>query len=283
MKDCCDPPAALLQPNYNSPAVEWCANNAIYRYKDHRITVIPSSSPIKDGVYTNATLRFEGGCIVEVTTGANVVYSACDPCGDNPIPTPTNGVILSGNSCNLSTFENTNELVTLLYTTPSACIMLTGCGTPASPLQANPQISSLAGNQLSCQADGLFVPPPNGTIGVNFAGCGIEIENGLVTFLPLPFQPVLNLYNTDGSVLIQRDADNPCNVRLTALLSDQIANLVGSGLGGALTANAPGDLTNPPQNVNFMAVVGVANPRDVYMYVVASAQWVQLLGVTVNL
>jgi hypothetical protein len=279
MSRCCDDTPALLQPTPKNPPVEWCAGNFTYRFKDGKVTPVPRTPAIPDGVYTNPIIQMIGGCITSIQNGDSQVYSACDPCAVPPTPPTPMSPDIDGNVCNLLT-NGADGLLTLLYTAPSSCIAFNGCGTPASPLTASPIISLDAGNALECRPNGLFVSTPGATSGANFVGCGITILNGLVVTLPLPFQPVLNLINTDGTVIITRDPTNPCTVTLSSTADPVVPTA--AGLGGMFVVNDVASLTNPALNQNWMAAVGAANPRDVYVYIPATLMWVQLLGVTVN-
>lgn len=277
---CCDETPALLQPSPKNPAVEWCAGNFTYRFKDGKVTPVPRTPKIEDGIYTNPTIQMVNGCIVSIVNGDSVLYSACDPCGTPVVPPVQLPPAIDGNTCNLLS-TGTDGLLTLLYTQNSSCIAFNGCGTFGSPLNASPIISSDVGNSLECRPNGLFVPNPSATSGANFFGCGIQIANGLVTQLPLPFQPVLNLTSSDGSVIITRDPTSPCTVNLSANPDPSVPNLT-STTQGMIVVSATANLPNPPVVNNWMAAVGAANPRDVYVYVPSTLSWVQLLGVTVN-
>lgn len=278
MSRCCDDVPALLQPPQKSPPVEWCAGNFTYRFKDGKVTPIPRTPTIQDGTYTNATIRTVNGCIVEIASGPNTVYSACDPCADPVPPPPPTPIDIDGNACNLSSVSS-DGLLTQLITGVSSCFMFTGCGTAASPLMGVPTISTDVGNALECRPSGLFVANPSATSGVNFIGCGIEIQNGLVVALPLPFQPVLDVTSVDGSVIITRPSQ--CVIDLQSVPVPTPPNLTNATQGMIVVANT-GNLPNPPIINNWMAAVGAANPRDVYVFVPGTLLWAQLLGVTVN-
>lgn len=275
---CCDDVPALLQAPKNTPPVEWCAGNFTLRYKDGKVTKVPRTPTIADGVYTNAIVRMVGGCIAEISSGPNTVFSACDPCVDPPTPPPPAGITIDGSPCNLSTLS-ADGLLTQLIPGASTCISLSGCGTTASPLVAQPVFSPDAGNALECRPNGLYATGGTTGGGTNFSGCGIQITNGLVVALPLPFQPILSLVSTDSSVIISRDPANPCIVNLSANPTPTVPTVTP---GGIIVVTSPASLPNPATAQNWMAAVGAANPRDVYVFQPGTLTWHQLLGVTIN-
>lgn len=276
MNTCC--PEPQNGGNANVPPVSWCAGNYTLTYDKGRVIKVPRAEKIEDGIYTNPTITMQDGCVVAIEQGTNVVYSACDPCVTPVTPPDGGSVTLSGDACNLTVETSGDGLLTQLFVGMNTCIRLTGCGVAANPLTAEPIISPDAGNALECRGNGLFVANPSATTGANFVGCGIVIQNGLITTLPLPFQPVLTLVSSDGSMIITRDAANPCLVDLQAVPQDLVTV---SASARGYQYNTVGDL--PPTPIgNGIAVVGAANPRDAYVYI-DTFGWAQLVGVTVNL
>jgi hypothetical protein len=274
MTTCCDDKPS--NGNAVVPPVSWCAGNYTLTYDKGRVVKVPSSSPIENGVYVNPTITMQDGCIVAIEAGTNVLYSACDPCA-TPAPPPVDGgIAIDGNVCNLSSLS-TDGLLTMLFLGPNSCIALSGCGTYTSPLVAAPIISPDSGNAVECRGNGLFVANPNATSGANFNNCGIVIANGLVVTLPFPFEPVLEIVSSDGTVLINRAPANPCLVDLRAIPVDLI-NIESSR---AFQYDNVGLLPNPPVG-NGIGVVGTVNPRDVYLFV-DNFGWTQLTGVTVTI
>ena len=272
MNEC--PPATAVVPAVASPPIEWCAGNKILRWDGARITERPRVDPIPDAVYSNATIQTQGGCIVTISEGTAVVYAACDPCV-TPVtpPTPTT-VDLSGDSCNLTMFDGSGALLTQLFAVPvSTCVALSGCGTSYSPLQIGLNLSPDAGNSLQCRANGLYASNVAANVGVNFAGCGIIIQNGLVTQLPLPFQPVLDITSTDGSILVVRSVGG-C-----------VIDLSDSGIGGTgsvstviLNYDTVADL--PTTNAVLpIATVGTVNPHRLFIFVTGFG-WREVLDST---
>jgi hypothetical protein len=257
MTRCCDDTPALLQPPPRTPPVEWCAGNFTYRFKDGKVTPIPRTPAIVDGVYTNPVIKMIGGCIESIQNGDSVIYSACDPCAPTPVPPPPTPLEIDGAACNLASV-GPDGLLVQLYTAFTSCIQINGCGTPGSPLTAAPIISSDPGNSLECRPNGLFVPDPSATVGVNSVSCGIVIQNGLVTQLPLPFNPVLAVTSIDGSVVVVRNA---CSIDLA------VNTLSGAGLVlQILNYDTVGDL--PTTNAAVpIATVGTVNPRRVFFFV----------------
>jgi len=262
MNECCP---TVETPVPVSPPVEWCAGNKLLRWDGKRITESARTPLIPDGVYTNPTIRTVAGCIVELTEGTNVVYSACDPCALPPTPPPpTTSVDISGEACNLSSLDGSGALITRAFIlSVSPCITVNGCGTPLSPFQIGLAISPDAGNSVQCRANGVYSTNIPTTTGVNFIGCGITIQNGLVTALPTPYQPVLNLTSSDASVLLTRSVDG-CSFDLVVPASGGNINFGGQG---AQLTDTPLGLNNPPQNGQTMGVVGVANPRAFWIFV----------------
>lgn len=260
MNEC--PPVAV--PEVFSPPVEWCAGNRILRWDGKRITERPRVDPIVDGVYANATLQMQGGCIEAISEGTAVVYSACDPCVTPVTPPPDPAAItLSGDSCNLSTLDGSDQLLTQLFAVPvSTCIALSGCGTSFSPLQIGLNISPDPGNSLQCRANGLFSSNVASNAGANYSGCGIVIQNGLITQLPLPFQPVLSITSADGSILCVRSVDG-CSFDLSNVA---IGDGSGFSAGQILNYNTSADL--PTTNAVLpVATVGTVNPRQLWIFV----------------
>ncbi len=266
---CCDDtPAVVPAPQ---AAVSWCAGNFTLTYKDGRVTRTARLPAVVDGVYPNATVTMVGGCITAIAPGTNVVYQACDPCA-TPIPPPPGITIpVDGNVCNLSTFSLVDGLLTLLVSGDSNCIALNGCGTGASPLTATPIISTDVGNALECRGNGLFVPDPSATVGVSFSGCGIQITNGIVTALPLPFAPILNLISTDGTMLLTQGAGDPCTWDLSAIPDPTILQA-----SQAFRFDTTAELPPQPTGSNGLAAIGAVNPRDVWMFVLGFG-WRQML------
>lgn len=260
--ECC-PPATT--PATVTPPVEWCAGNKVLRFESGRIVERPIQNPIPDGAYANATVRTVGGCIVEITEGTNVVYSACDPCAVPPPPPPTVDVQISGDACNLLSFGGDGGLFAgASIISATNCLTVAGCGTAFSPFTLDLPISADAGNGLECRGDGLYSSTAGAGGGVNFNGCGITITNGLVTALPLPFQPVLDITSSNGSILLFRSVDG-CSFDIQTNASGGGGVTIG-GLGALLVA-APVDLPNPPTNGQFMAAVGAANPRAFWIFI----------------
>jgi hypothetical protein len=261
------------------PPVTFCTLNHTLTYDKGRLIKSPRSSPVADGIYPVATVTVQGGCITSISAGANVVYSACDPCVTPLPPTPPSAIPIDGDACNL-TSDAGGSLLTQLITAPSSCILFNGCGTAGSPLSAVPRISADAGNALECRPSGLFAATGSGGGGgLNFVGCGITVSNGLITSLPIPYRPVLDLYNDDGTMQITRDVGNPCRVRLRALADSGLPEVNLACGAGVVTASA--SLPNPVTTFCF-AAVGPSNPRDFWVFV-QGIGWRQLLGVTINI
>jgi hypothetical protein len=270
---CCPTPESAPIPNVQP--VEWCAGNKVLRWADGRITETPKSPLIPDGVYTNATIRTVDGCIVEILEGTNVVYSACDPCAV-PAPPPVNGqVAISGESCNLTSFDQGGALLTLFYAVSSDCITVQGCGTSFSPLIPSIRVSTDPNNIVECRSTGLYVPAQSGPGGVNSVGCGIEITNGLITALPLPFQPLLDLTSADGSVVLTRSVDG-CSFNLA--VAENVPDISAGG-GIVSVYDNSGQLQDPPTQPETFAIVGVANPRQLWVFI-ANVGWRQIFDST---
>lgn len=279
MNECCidetTPPAKI-------PPVEFCAGNFTLVYQDGRLVKQPRSPAIADGVYVNPTLTMVGGCITAIEQGTNVQYSECDPCA-TPVPPPTPATIpIDGSGCNLL-INGPDGLLATLITTPSSCIGFSGCGTPTSPLQAFPIISPDAGNTLTCRANGLYATNPASGSGVNYVGCGITITNGLVTALPLPFNPVLEIVaDPSGSVTVSQDPNNPCRYTIGggAFSGGSIPGLVLTK--GIKQFDLVTDLpVDPTINGFFWGAVGVANPRALWGFI-DGIGWRQILDSTAS-
>jgi hypothetical protein len=276
MNECCPPNGGTTPAATVTPPVEWCAGNRVLRFDSGRIIEAPISNPIPDGVYANATIRTVGGCIVELTEGTNVVYSACDPCVVPPTPPTTADVTISGEACNLTTLDTNGALLTRAFILPtSSCVAVSGCGTALAPFQIGLTISPDAGNAVQCRNNGLYVSDTPASGGVNFVGCGIVIQNGLVTSLPLPFQPLLNLTSSDGSITLFRSVDG-CSFDMVAGAGVPNVNLGGFG---AQLANTALLLNNPPQNGQTMGVVGTVNPREFWIFI-QGVGWREVLDST---
>lgn len=267
----CPPETPAVVPT--SPPIEWCAGNKILRWDGARITERPRTSPIPDGTYANATITMLGGCIDSISEGTNVVYSACDPCAVPPPPPVTADIPISGEACNLTSIAPDGGLLTTLTAIPtSSCLDISGCGTQLQPLLVGLRISPDVGNSIECRANGLFANQIPNTTGVNFVGCGIQIQNGLVLTLPSPFQPVLNITSSDGSVTINRV---DCNIDITGAV-------IGGGAGGLgltiLNYDTPASL--PVSNsANPVATVGTVNPRRLFIFVTGFG-WREVLDST---
>lgn len=272
---CCPPESAAPVPNVQP--VEWCAGNKILRWDSGRITERPRTPLIPDGAYQNATVRTVGGCIVEILEGTNVVYSACDPCA-TPAPAPVNGTVpISGESCNLTTYDQGGALVTQFFAVASACIGVDGCGTSWSPFIPSIIRSTDPGNIVECRANGLFVPASSGPTGVNSVGCGIVVENGIITALPLPFQPLLDLTSTDGTVILTRSVDG-CSFNLS--VANPVPDIsAGGGIVSVYDSSA--QLQDPPTQPETFAIVGIANPRALWVFI-ANVGWREILDSTAS-
>jgi hypothetical protein len=258
MNECTPAPAV---PVPVSPPIEFCAGNKIMRWDGARLTERPRPSPIVDGVYANATIVMQGGCIESISEGTNVVYSACDPCAVPPPPPPTAEVVISPEACNLTTIAPDGGLLTTLTVIPTSnCLEATGCGTTLSPLLLGLRISPDVGNAIECRTNGLFANQVPATTGVNFVGCGITIANGLWTTLATPFAPVLDIISSDGSLTVNRVSD--CVIDLTG------AVIGGGGVGGLTIINydTPADLPTT-NSANPVATVGTVNPRRLFIFV----------------
>jgi hypothetical protein len=197
-----------------------------------------------------------------------VLYSECDPCATPVPPTPPASISIDGDGCNLLT-NGPDGLLARIITVPSSCMTFVGCGTIGSPLSVEPIISTDPGNALQCRVNGLFAPDPSATVGVNYIGCGITISNGLVTALPLPFQPVLSISaDPQGSVTVTQDPTNPCHYTIGggAFTGGGIGNLVLTK--GVKQYDTVANLPADPDNTGFFwGAVGVANPRQLWGYV----------------
>lgn len=265
MNECCPAPPGASPVATVTPPVEWCAGNKVLRFENGRVVERPIQNPIPDGSYTNATLRTVGGCIVEITEGVNVLYSACDPCAIPPPPPPNVNVQISGDACNLLTTGGDGGLFAgVAVISGSNCLSVSGCGNSFSPFVLGVQISADFGNGLECRGDGFYSSTAGGGGGVNFNGCGITITNGLVTALPLPFQPVLDITSSNGSILLFRSVDG-CSFDIQTAQSG-VGSITIGGL-GALLVNLPSDLPATPTNGQNLAAVGAANPRAFWIFV----------------
>jgi hypothetical protein len=277
MTDCCSTPTT---PPARIPPVEFCVGNYTMVYQDGRMVKVPRQPKIADGVYVNPTITMVDGCVVAIEAGTAVLYSECDPCA-TPAPTPPPATIaIDGSGCNLVS-NGPSGLIAALVTTPSSCISFSGCGTAGAPLQAAPIISPDAGNALECRPNGLYSASAAPPSGVNFVGCGITVTNGLITALPLPFQPVLEIVaDPNGSVTVTRDATNPCRVTIGggAFSGGDIPGFVltkGIKLFAAST-DLPAD---PSVDGFYWGAVGAANPRQLWGFVDGSG-WRQIFDST---
>ena len=280
MSECCPTtPAASATPAVKLPPVEFCAGNYTITFADGRMVKLPRLPAIPDGVYLNPTITVVDGCITSMVQGTNITYSACDPCLVPVVPPVDTPIVIDGDPCNLSSV-GPDGLLTQLVVTPTSCIGVSGCGTGGSPLALNPIISPDANNALECRANGLYVADVSGGCvgGVNFIGCAMTISNGCITALPLPFQPVLNLYNDDGSMIIDRDVGNPCSVRIRSTSGSPAPTF---SVQTSLFANVAGlPASGTP---NGFAVVGTA-PGSANLYTfVSTIGWLQVNGATVTL
>lgn len=124
------------------------------------------------GTYQNATVVVgPNGCITQIAAGDRVLVNECDPC---TAPTTGGGgggsggtdVSLDPSPANLTTLPADNVILTTLAEHGTAPILISGNGTPASPLvvSIDPTASFMAGAN------------------VNY--CGIDIENGIVKAFP---------------------------------------------------------------------------------------------------
>lgn len=260
MNECCPPDTPAAVPP--QAPVSWCAGNRVLTYANGRITATARVPAVPDGTYVNATVTVVDGCITAIAQGTNVLYSACDPCVVPPPPPPEAAVPIDGNSCNLSSFSPVDGLLTLLVTANTNCITLSGCGNAGSPLTAVPRISTDVGNALECRGNGLFVANPNATAGVNFSGCGITIANGLVVTLPLPFAPILHLTSADGSIIATQDPGDACTWNLSASASPTLELIA-----QAFIFDTTAELPPQPTGSNGFAVIGAANPRQLWMFI----------------
>jgi hypothetical protein len=271
MSGCCDDAGnngnGTVAPTI--PPVTWCDLKRNYSFVNGRVVPSGRQDAVADGIYVNPTITVQNGCIAAIQSGTSILYSECDPCagGQPPPPTPT-PIPIDGDGCNLAELTG-NGLLVKLVTAPSSCFAFQGCGTPISPLQVLPIISPDAGNTLQCRANGLFVPTPTNAGGVNFTGCGIQITNGIVTALPLPFQPILDIQvDPSSSITVVRSPGNPC-----------LVTIGGGGLGGGGLPNVTltkgirqydtvGDLPADPSLAGFYwGAVGAANPRALWGFV----------------
>jgi hypothetical protein len=134
----------------------------------------------------------------------------------------------------------------------------------------DPDISPDVGNSIECRANGLFANQIPNTTGVNFVGCGIQITNGLWTALATPFQPVLDITSSDGSVTINRV---DCVI--------DISGAVGDGTIGGLTIINYDTVADLPvsNSVNPVATVGLVNPRRLFIFVTGFG-WREVLDST---
>lgn len=264
---CCPPTTGLSIPTPPPSApVTFCTLNDCLTFEDGNLIKVPRVPPVVDGVYTNATITVSGGNVTAIASGNSVLYSECDPCGGTVPPPPPVTITINPDPCNLTTMTGSG-LLSRFYAQNTSCLAVTGCGSLTSPLQINPIISPTPGNALTCTPNGLYVPSAATGGGVNYVGCGITINNGLITAIPLPYQPVLEIVAEPGCDLtVQRNPGNLCQYIIGNCSSfDPFSFTVTKG---AKQYNAVGDLPADPTASGFwMAAVGAANPRKFYIHV----------------
>lgn len=259
------PPGPQTQSPASATPATFCTLNQSVTVPDAVVTArVPA---IADGIYSNATITVAGGCISAISSGNAVLYSECDPCaGTTPTPPPVT-ITVDPDPCNL-TSNGPNGLLSRLFTTNSSCMTISGCGTLTSPLQVNPIISPTPGNGLTCTPNGLYVAAGGGGGGgVNYTGCGITVSNGLITALPLPYQPVLEIAAEPGcSITVQRDPGNLCKYIIGNCGSTDPFTFV--LVKGTRQYDTVGDLPADPSTTGFyFAAVGTTNPRSFYAFV----------------
>lgn len=106
-------------------------------YNGECLTYTPSSTPLPDGVYTNANVTLENNCIVNITSGTAPQYqpSPCTP-AVTPCDGDTGGVVLDPAACNILTTDASGRLRGCLniLVDPSSPVNISGQGTADDPL-----------------------------------------------------------------------------------------------------------------------------------------------------
>ena len=156
---------------------------------------------LPDGVFANATVVVEGGCIIAVTAGEPLVYDP-DPCCSTPGGGGGGGDGLEGppGPPGDPATVNIGSVSTLAPGSPAT---VTNVGTPTNAIFNFGIPAGVPG------ADG------EGAGGVTDSSAGIEIEDGLVQALPVAWPPVLTAIGSADYPTVTVTADKNTNGQLS--------------------------------------------------------------------
>lgn len=170
---------------------------------------VHSCAPLPDGVYENARVVVEGGCIVDVKEGEPFVLKATPCCSTSGDGGDAGGAVSTVNSTTVS---------------------LTGDG-DVTPLSASVKVSTATDNTLQIQPSGLYVPPAvdSDTVQVNPNGQTVQLSGDGSAAFPL-----------NASVKLDTSSDNVLEVTSTGLkapptpmqFSSQAGNTITNGVDG---------------------------------------------------
>lgn len=147
--------------------------------------------PLPDGVYSNATVTVENGCIIQVEEGEPLVYRP-DICCDTP---SHGGGGANDDPCDCPPGEPGQDATIAIGAVstvdPDATATVTNVGTPSNAI-LNIEIPRGQPGQDS-----------DSVIGETDDRGGIEIENGVVKSLPSTWPPVLYVIGETDNVEVQ--------------------------------------------------------------------------------
>lgn len=183
-------------PDAACPPISFDAGNYRIAYSGRCLTKQKRPDAVPDGWYSR--VRIVDGVIVEAReeSGQQVVIE--NPCS-NAGGTNDGLIGVSLDSCNLASITSDGLLNTRLFYSYDRFMTVGGCGSASSPLTFFIDVEGLRASILAG--------------GANFTGCGISIENGVVTSF---VQPITNIVSNNPALQIIRDG---CTVTLNVTAS----------------------------------------------------------------
>lgn len=142
------------------------------------------NNTLPNGVFSNATVTVEGGCVVSIVTGAAPLYTP-DPCCAT-VGGETGGGALDGaqGPPGAAATVAVGSVTTIAY------------GNPATVINSGTAAAAILNFQIPRGPAGAAAPI--GT-GLGYSEAGIEVTNGLVQALPLSWPPVHTVSFAPGS------------------------------------------------------------------------------------